>query len=176
MNFAIKLNHNSYYPLCREFLDIMNDNDSFNSLEAIDNFTLNHSKLDIMESLKRSNIYFSTDIMNNELVIFYVDNKKYRELKVYTADDLEYINLDLANFINENITDKGIINQICNYIENKNHNPEELKEFANIIKNGNLIQAYNSLSNLTYYSKRLLKGYIYNKIICKTRAKRLKLK
>lgn len=176
MNFAIKLNHNSYYPLCREFLDIMNENDSFNSLEEIDNFTLNHTKLDIMESLKRSNICFPTDIMSNELVIFYVDNKKYRELKVYTADDLEYINLDLVNFINENINDKSIINQICNYFENKNHNPEELKEFANILKNGSLIQIYNSLSNLTYYSKRLLKGYIYNKIICKTRTKKLELK
>ena len=97
-------------------------------------------------------------------------------MKVYTADDLEYINLDLVNFINENINDKSIINQICNYFENKNHNPEELKEFDNILKNGSLIQIYNSLSNLTYYSKRLLKGYIYNKIICKNRTKKLELK
>ena len=89
---------------------------------------------------------------------------------------LEYINLDLVNFINENINDKSIINQICNYFENKNHNPEELKEFDNILKNGSLIQIYNSLSNLTYYSKRLLKGYIYNKIICKNRTKKLELK
>lgn len=176
MNFAIKLNNNSYYPLCKEFLDIMAEEDNLNSLESIDNFTLKHTKLDLIESLKRSNIYFPEDISNIDFVIYYFDNKKNRELKVYTADDADYINLNVIEFIYEYANNKNILNQINNYFEKKNYIKEDLKSFTYILKNGSLIQIFDSLQRLSYLSKRLLKDYIYNDILLKNSVKKLELK
>lgn len=176
MNFAIKLNNNSYYPLCKEFLDIMTEEDNLNSLEAIDKFTLKHTKMELIESLKRSNIYFPEDISNIDFVIYYFENKKNRELKVYTADYVDYVELNLIDFIYEYSNNKNILNQINNYFEKKNYIKDDLKRFTSILKNGSLIQIFSFLDKLDYLSRRLLKDYIYNEIIPKNKTKRLELK
>jgi hypothetical protein len=175
MNFALKLNNNSYYPLSREFIDIITEEDNLDTLEGIDNFTSKHTKEELIESLKRSNIKFSEDLENTEFIIYYYDNEKNRELKVYTSDDIDYLEFNLIEFI-YHLVDKNVINQIYNYFNSKNYIPKELKQFTIVLKECSIIQIINDLNSLNYYSIRLLKDYVFNEVLKKLEEKKLKLK
>ena len=165
MNFALKINNNTYYPLCKEYLDITDEYDRLDSLEKIDIFTAKHTDGEIKSSIKRSNILNEEQIDNSELVIIYYDKKRIRELQVYTADNIDYLEFDTLDFILQKSSNKNILNQIDNHFSSKNYIPQDLQQFASILNRYTLIYITVSYDNLCYISRRLLKDYIFNEVL-----------
>ena len=174
MNLALKFNNNYYYPLEKEFLDII-EVDNIDSLEGIDNFLKKYTKDEIIESIKRSNVVADEELLNNcEIVIIYVENKKIRELKTYTKDDKYYINFDSMDFLFKNFGRKNVINKLNNYFTSKTYLPEDLNLFAENLKSASIGQMINGYILLSYRSRRILKDYIYNEIVLNEEEKVLK--
>ena len=174
MNLALKFNNNYYYPLEKEFLDII-EVDNIDSLEGIDNFLKKYTKDEIIESIKRSNVVADEELLNNcEIVIIYVENKKIRELKTYTKDDKDYINFDSMDFLFKNFGRKNVINKLNNYFTSKTYLPEDLNLFAENLKSASIGQMINGYILLSYRSRRILKDYIYNEIVLNEEEKVLK--
>ena len=173
MNLSLKINNNNYYYLAKEYLDIAIGY-NFQTLEGIDEFLFAYPKKDIIEAIRRSNIIANEKILeNSELVITYFENKKVRELPVYTFDDIEYISFDVMDFIMRNIAKKNIINQINNYFISKSYLPKDLIEFAKTLKIESINVIINQYITLGYGSRRILKDYIFGEIIPKLDEKML---
>lgn len=185
MKFAIKLNTNSYYPLCSDFIDIMTSDDSLDSLEAIDSFTAKFSRDEIEESIKRSNVltenHFNYKANDNEsffdLVIIYNESGKIRELKVYTKDDLKYLEFDVMTYISNNWYEVSFINQVYNFISNKSYLSQEIQDFSFLLRySHDLSKISLAYTNLNYNDKRFLKTYLYKIEEKKSNKNQLKLK
>ena len=175
MILALKFNNNDYYPIVSEYLDILDKDDNITTLEGIDLFTSKYTKEEIIDSIRRSNIIANSEVLNNcELVITYCENKKIREYKVYTKDDIDYLKFDTIDFLFRNISNKNILNRLNNYFSNKSYLPEDLSSFANILNEISIGQLINCYMNLGYRSKRILKNYIFTEILPKTESKVLK--
>ena len=175
MNLALKFNNNNYYPIIKEYLDIITNEDDLNTLEGIDLFTSRFTKEEIIDSIKRSNIIANDEILNNcELVITYTENKKVREFKVYTNDDIDYLNFESMEYLLRNVSNKNALNRLNNYFTSKSYMSEDLIEFASILNNVSIGQLINGYLKLSYKSRRILKDYIFNEMLIKEEGKVLK--
>ena len=175
MNLALKFNNNDYYPLYSEYLDIATDGNDFFSLEGIDNFTAKFTKDEIIDSVRRSNIIANEELLNNcELVIIYTENEKTREFKVYTNDDIDYLNFESMEYLLRNVSNKNTLNRLNNHFINKTYLPKDIIEFAEILNNISIGQLINGYLKLSYKSRRILKDYIFNEMLVKGEEKVLK--
>lgn len=167
MVLAIKSNVNDYYPLRQEYLDIISKTDSLTNLENIDAFTSKFTMEELIESIKRANIVALEKIENASLVILFYENKKVRELPIYTKENIDYIQFNVEDFFLDSLSNKNFMNQIKNFFMSKNHTPEDLKQLMLALKNDSVLQITNAIAKLSYYSKRILKTYIWNEILPK---------
>jgi len=163
MQIALKIEEYGYYPLTTSFLDIC-DKPTLATLEDIDEFTKKFTEDEIIESAKKSGIIVPEN-KKIKLVIFYIQNKTKKECKEYTKDDIEFLEFDVLDFFKDNISNKDVTNQLKNFFECKNYIPEDLTEFVLNINTVSIIQILHGYANLSYYSRRLLKEYIYEKIV-----------
>ena len=174
MNLNLKFDKYGYYPLHASLLDIC-DKQSLSNLEDSDEFTSKYTLEEILESAKRSNMVFPAS-ENIKLIITYLENSKIREYKAYTKDDNEFLEFDVLEFFKDNISNKNIINQLKNSFECKNYLPEDLIDFVMTINNASIIQILHNYTCLSYYSRRTLKEYIFEKIVPKLENKGLQRK
>ena len=175
MVLTLKFNNNDYYPIVREYLDIVTDADDLSSLEGIDNFTAKFTKEEILDSIRRSNIIANPEMLEYaELVITYSENKKIREFKVYANDDIDYLNFDTIAYILKNVSNRNALNKINNHFINKTYLPNDIIEFATILNNVSIGQLINSYIKLSYRSRRILKDYIFEEMYVKENEKVLK--
>ena len=178
MMLALKFNKNNHYPLYKEYLDITTNIDDLSSLEGIDNFTAKFSKDEIINSVRRSNIIANEEMLEiAKLVIIYKDkeeDKNIREFKVYTNEDIDYLNFETIEYLFRNISNKNILNRLNNHFTNKNYLDEDLINFASILNNISVGQLINSYMKLSYKSIRILKDYIYEEMLIKEEEKVLK--
>ena len=167
MNLALRINNNNYYPILKEYLDIAKNEDNFTTLDGIDRFLARFTTEEILDSIVRSNILDQDTVYNSTLVIIYRDNEKIRELETHTLSDTTYIDFEELAFILNMLDNKNVMNQINNYFISKNYMPEDLKNFANILKNDSIVQTIHAYDQMSYGSKRLVKDYVYNEIYFK---------
>lgn len=166
MNLNLKFDKYGYYPLQASFLDIC-DKQTLSTLEEIDEFTSKFTEEEIIESARRSNIVFPAS-ENIKLIITYLDNSKIREYKVYTKNDIEFLEFDVLEFLKGNISNKNVINQLKNFFECKKYIPGDLMEFIVNISTNSIVQIFYGYSKLEYKSKRLLKEYVFYEIVLKS--------
>lgn len=185
MKFAMKLNNNDYFPIHKSYIDLAIENDDFNTLKGIDEFTSIYTKEELFESFVRSNVLKEEtfDILRNNIykdnpnvgfVIIYNENGRIRELKAISKEDGIY-EFDVLEYLLNIIDNKNLINQICNFILTKNYISEDLKTFVILLSNheDDIIRVY--YSNLDYIDQRILKVYVFNKILNKEKTLKLSL-
>ena len=127
----------------------------FNStdLRIIDQFTLNFTYNELMQEIIKANI--ADAYLTGELCI--TDNQNHRPLKVLTKDYVKDFNI--FKYINENINNKKIMNNIVN----KFHNYSEEKmynTFKTAVKEENRDVIFTLLNNLEYLDLRKLLCYL----------------
>lgn len=177
MKFAIKLNNNHYFPIDKSYIDLAIMNDDFETLNGIDEFTSIYTKEELFESFKRSNVLpeetfdmieknIYNEDSNIDFVIIYKELEKFRELKVFTKDN-GIFEFDVLEYLVNNIDNKNMTNQLCNFFTTKNHVSEYLKNFVYLLNTQETDSVEIYFNELNYFDKRLLKTYIVNKVINK---------
>lgn len=114
---AIRRAHNNYLPLDLSILNLPN----LNTLEAIDSFTKNISKEELVNIIITNDIAQEDELFEDFTIIF-KEKGKIRELSEGTCfmDDANFLNpYAIIDFIYNNYHNKILINKIYNYLNTK---------------------------------------------------------
>lgn len=131
---------NGYYP---------------SDLADIDSFTINFSKEEIVDSIRRSNLC-SEKYLNGKLVI--ADNQKHNPLEV--VDKVFYNNFKIQIYLSEIIKNKIIANNVVNKFASIAKDNKLALSFKDAIKYENINEAVDIIFSLPYLASRKLVVYL----------------
>ena len=171
---AIKRDNKDYLPIELKLTKFYNGEDLTN-IKGIDELTSKINELELIEELLLQNLV-TLDDKYRSFVIIFVEKGRFRELKespCFKTNSYLFDENIITDYIQNNISNKSILNNIINICETK-FKAKETFEFAFILKNiehfiekgENAIRiALNHYYEIPYEEKRKISYYISTKII-----------
>ena len=148
--------------------NLIYDTLQFYTLEEIESFLMKHSKKDILDQIRKDNVfYFLEDETKDELIeitIRHHENGKERSIKPLSTECLQF---DFETFLLNELDDnkKAIYNSLGGYLNHSNTG-ESMKLWIKKLREGTNKELLKLYSELPYKDQRKIKSIVY-KILTK---------
>lgn len=136
-DIVLKKDRGNYMPIDISLLELKSDYS--NDLMALDLFTINYTKNELLELIKKANIV-ADDYLDGELRIAKLDSEKHRYVSDYPILTSDYLNgFNLEKFLEENIKDKNLMNTIRNKYKDYLEEDYKLKSLNSELKEAPIV-------------------------------------